>query len=263
MRAGRPLGDDFPQVIDDAIFVKERVFSPVVSSKKNDFHAAMQKAGNLQALANRLGIEIGLGEDGRIGSEGDRGSRTTKSSFGLLQFGDRLALRELHFVLAAIAAHHRDQVLGERVDRRRSHAVQATRGLVVLPLELAPGMQDGQHHFQRALLGLGVRVDRNAATVVPHRDRPSIFVQRDRDFGGVAVHGFVDRVVDDFPDQVMQAGRADATDVHPGRLRTGSSPSRATMSSALYELAAVAIAVLLELLGKVRCRFDDGAAACY
>ena len=50
---------------------------------------------------------------------------------------------------------------------------------------------------------------------------------------GVAVHRLVDGVVDDFPDEVMKAGRSDAADVHPGTLADGLEPSRTVMSFAV------------------------------
>ena len=49
-------------------------------------------------------------------------------------------------------------------------------------------------------------------------DRAAVLVQRDDDVRGVAVHRLVDGVVEDLPDQVVQAGGADAADVHAGPL---------------------------------------------
>ena len=43
-------------------------------------------------------------------------------------------------------------------------------------------------------------------------------------FDGVAVHRLVHRVVEDFPHQVVQAGAADAADVHAGALADGLEP---------------------------------------
>src|SRR5213592_2486120 len=45
-------------------------------------------------------------------------------------------------------------------------------------------------------------------------DRRTVGVERHPDVGGVAVHRLVDAVVHNFPDEVMQAGRADAANVH-------------------------------------------------
>ena len=39
-------------------------------------------------------------------------------------------------------------------------------------------------------------------------------MERDDDVRGVAVHRLVDRVVEDLPDEMVQAGGADAADVH-------------------------------------------------
>ena len=62
-----------------------------------------------------------------------------------------------------------------------------------------------------------VRVDRDAAAVV---DDPAAAVgqQGDVDAGAVAGHGLVDGVVDDLPDEVVQAGRTGGADVHAGPL---------------------------------------------
>jgi hypothetical protein len=77
-------------------------------------------------------------------------------------------------------------------------------------------MEHGEDHFERALLRFGVDVDGNAAPVVFDGDRIAVLVQGDPDVRGVAVHGLVDRVVERFPHQVVQAGAADAADVHAG-----------------------------------------------
>src|SRR5688572_33298501 len=85
-------------------------------------------------------------------------------------------------------------------------------------LELPAGMQHGEDHFERAFFRGWMFVDRNAAAVVGDGDRAAVRVQRDNDVRSEAVHGFVDRVVENLPDQVVQAGRADAADVHAGPL---------------------------------------------
>ena len=43
-------------------------------------------------------------------------------------------------------------------------------------------------------------------------------------FEAIAVHRLVDGVVEDLPDQVVQAGGADAADVHAGTLADGLEP---------------------------------------
>ena len=99
--------------------------------------------------------------------------------------------------------------------------MQTTGGFVVVAVELAAGMQYGQHGFKCRFFRLGVLVDRDAATVVTDGYRFPILVQLQRDLGRVPVHGFVDRVVHDLPDQVMQAGGPDTADVHSGAFANG------------------------------------------
>jgi hypothetical protein len=59
-------------------------------------------------------------------------------------------------------------------------------------------------------------VHRNAAAVVLNRHRRAVFVERDGNVRRVAVHRLVDGVVEDFPHEMVQAGRAHAADIHAG-----------------------------------------------
>ena len=68
------------------------------------------------------------------------------------------------------------------------------------------------------------RIDWNPAAIVCHRDRASILVEGDDDVGGEAVHRLINGVVEHFPDEVMQPGRADAADVHARAFANGLEP---------------------------------------
>ena len=114
----------------------------------------------------------------------------------------------------AVAPDGGDQLLRQRVDDAGADAVQAAGRLVAPVLELAAGMQRGEDHLERALLRLRMLVDRNPAPIVRDGDRGTVLVKRDDDVRGEAVHRLVDGVVEDFPDEVMQPGGADAADVH-------------------------------------------------
>ena len=96
--------------------------------------------------------------------------------------------------------------------------MQTARGFVVVTIKLATSVQHRQHGFQCRFFSLGVLIDRNPATVIGHGDALAIFVQLKRDLGRVAVHRFVDRVIQDLPDQVMQTRRTHAADIHPWSL---------------------------------------------
>ena len=119
-----------------------------------------------------------------------------------------LALRvvrwKLHPGLLRKVARHLDrQGLGEGVDHRSPDAMQASGGLVVLPLELAARVEAGQHHLEgRLALGL-VHVHGDAAAVVGDLDDVA-GLDDHRDGVAVAAHGLVDGVVHHLVDQVVK-----------------------------------------------------------
>ena len=95
--------------------------------------------------------------------------------------------------------------------------MQAAGDLVAAAAELAAGVQDGQHDRHRGDALDRVDVDRDAAAVVDDLDAA---VLQDRHDDAVAVAGqrLVDGVVDDLPDQVVQAALTGGADVHAGPL---------------------------------------------
>ena len=100
-------------------------------------------------------------------------------------------------------------------------AVESPGDLVTLPAELAAGVQRGENDFgRRHLRVLRMRPDGNSRAVVSH-PAPSVGQQRHIDPRGPARHGFVDRVVDHFPHQVVQSRRPGRADVHPRTLAHG------------------------------------------
>jgi hypothetical protein len=82
-------------------------------------------------------------------------------------------------------------------------------------------VQDGEDDLEGALLRRRVLVDRNAPAVVFDREGGAVGVEGDVDVRGEPVHRLVDRVVEDLPDEVVQAGRSDAADVHAGAFADG------------------------------------------
>ena len=97
--------------------------------------------------------------------------------------------------------------------------MQAARHLVGVVLELAAGVQHGQHDLGRRLARL-VHVDRDAAAVVDDRHRV-VDVDRDVDLIAEARERLVDRVVDNFVHQVVQPGGPGRSDVHRRALPNG------------------------------------------
>src|SRR4051812_12885649 len=66
-----------------------------------------------------------------------------------------------------------------------------------------------------------MRVDGNSPAIVGHRNRLAVGFQGHHDPCGVAVHHLVDRVVDDFPEQMMQPRLVHPADVHAGAATDG------------------------------------------
>jgi len=110
------------------------------------------------------------------------------------------------------------QALGEGIDDRDAHSVQATGDLVAVSVaELAAGVQGGEHHLRGRPFLLGVHVDGDPAPVVCD-GAAVVGVQDHADAVAMARERLVDRVVDHLVDEVVKPTRASRADVHPGAL---------------------------------------------
>ena len=126
-----------------------------------------------------------------------------------------LALAVFLHVDAAVLVDHDLRVDGKSVDDGCADAMEAAGDFVagIFAAEFAAGMEDGHDHLERGDFCLLVDIDGNAAAVVD--DAHAIAGQeRDLDVIGEAAHGLVARVVEDLPDQMMQAVRTGRADVH-------------------------------------------------
>ena len=163
-------------------------------------------------------IDDGLGEDGGVRMEGDRGA-----SVGLgrgtddLDGGDGLSLRILLDEDLPLAVDFRDEQVGQRVHAGDAHAVQAAGDLVAVLVELAARVEDRQDDLERAAVLLLVHAGRDAAAVVLH---PHGIVLEDGhlDVRAEAGHRLVDTVVDDFVDKMVETSFTDVSDIHGGAL---------------------------------------------
>ena len=132
----------------------------------------------------------------------------------------------------AVAPDLEIERLRQRVDDGDADAVQAAGHLVAVVVELAAGVKHGQDDFRRPTCRCRVRstgMPRPLSTTVTG----AVDVDGDVDLIAEAGQRLVDRVVDDFVDQVVEAGWHPWTRcTSPGRLRTASSPSRTLILSA-------------------------------
>ena len=111
------------------------------------------------------------------------------------------------------------QPLRQCINDRRTDAVQTASHFVagILAAELTAGVQHGIYDCDGRDAQLGLDVHGDAAAVIGNFDDITRF-DRYFDMGAVPSQGFVDGVIDDLVDQVMQAGRAGRTDIHAGAL---------------------------------------------
>ncbi len=119
----------------------------------------------------------------------------------------------------AVAGRFDAHPRGQRVDDADADAVQTAGHLVAAATELPACVEDGVDDLQGVLAGR-MLADRDAAAVVGDGD---LAVHRDRDVDGrrLAGHRLVDRVVDDLPDEVVQATGVGRADVHARALADG------------------------------------------
>ena len=109
--------------------------------------------------------------------------------------------------------------LRKEVNNRHADTVETAGRLVAVLVELATEFEDRHYAFERADVAadffgeLGMALDRDPAPVIFDGDA-AIDVDRDADRGGVARHRLVDRVVDDFVNEVVKTSLGGVADVH-------------------------------------------------
>ena len=211
------VGDEVP----DAALVVE-LDAPALAALvgQRDLQPLGEVGGLAQSLLERGPVVVQRLEDLGIGQERDRRPGLAR----LLALAELGQWRPAHVLLRphmAVAPHLDGQVLGQRVDHRDADAVQATGDLVAAAVaELAAGVKDREHDLDGGLLLLGHHRDGDAAAIVTHGDAP-VRMHRDVDLRAVPGQRLVDRVVDDLPDEVVQATDARRADVHAGALAHG------------------------------------------
>ena len=142
-----------------------------------------------------------------------------------LQDGTKdVAAREGLLPLKPVAPDGDVQMFRQGVHDRNADAVQTARGFIGLARKLAARVEDCHHHLQRRLAGMfRVGIDRNAAPVVAHR-QIALGVQVYGDQFGVAGHGLVHRIIEDFGEQMVQSAFVGAADIHAGAFADGFQP---------------------------------------
>ena len=130
--------------------VLELVALAVALVVDGDEDAAVQERELAQALRERVEAVFGGLENLRVGLERDLRAAALRRA-GDLEVGDRSAALVALLVDLAVAPDLEVEPLRQRVDHRHADAVQAARHLVAVVVELAAGVEHGQHDFGRRL----------------------------------------------------------------------------------------------------------------
>ncbi|CAB4912004.1 unannotated protein [freshwater metagenome] len=179
-----------------------------------DGQSLVEERHLLQATVHGLEAVIEGLEDLAVGPEPHRGAGLRGVADGLEWAGLGVIVRLL--VAVTVTRDLQFDLGRECVHDGDTDAVQTAGDGVGVGVELATGVQLGHDDLDGGNTG-GVHGDGDAAAVVLDLDA-AVFVDGDVDGGGVAGHGLVDGVVDDLPDQVVQASFTGGTDVHTGPL---------------------------------------------
>ena len=101
------------------------------------------------------------------------------------------------------------------IDALGADAVKTAGILVGALAEFAAGMQIGQHQFHRRHLPFGMDIHGNAAAIVPDGNR-AVHMDGHFDFVAKAGQMFVDGIVQDLENTMMQAAFIGVADIHSG-----------------------------------------------
>ena len=222
------LVEVFDELLETALVV-EHVFAflSLALVLQGDAHAFVQESHFPEARLERVVFKhdtrvehaVGIHVRADVGPEPDIGTRLLCLARHA-QVIVNLAAVVLLLVYLAARTHFNAQVTGQGVDNGRADAVQAAGDFVSGAAKLAAGVQHGQTDLDRRAVELGMLVHREAAAVIADR-HGSVGMDDDQDIVAIARQGFVDRVVHDLIDQVVQAARVRRTDIHARTLPHG------------------------------------------
>ncbi len=126
-------------------------------------------------------------------------------------------------ILLSFAPDLHLEPLGEGIDDRNAHTVEAACNLVGGTVELATGVQGSQYNLHRRPTRRLVEVHGDSAAVVHHR-HAAIQVNGDLDAIAEACQRLIDAVIHHLIHQVVKPLRAGAADIHRRSLADGLQP---------------------------------------
>src|SRR6266498_2549106 len=192
--------------------VKELVFFLCALVFDGDLDAAVKERQLTQSLRENIETKFGRFKNFTIGLK----RHPRAALFGLADlFQTLLRVTPLITLLIdfSIALDLDFQSLGQCVDDRNTHAVQTAGDFVRGFVELAAGVELGEHDFGGGNVFSGMDVDGDAATIVDHRDAV-IDVNGDFDRIAMSHERFIDGVINDFKNEMVQTPLTGIADVH-------------------------------------------------
>ena len=158
-------------------------------------------------------------EDRRIRHEGDQRA----GLFFVFHLADDIQLLrgdaalEGHVIDLAVALDLDLEPIAERIDALRADAVQTAGVFVSALAEFAARVEVCENEFERGDFEFRMDIDRDAAAVVADRAR-AIHMDRHIDLRAIAGEVFVDRVVENLENAVVEAAFIRGPDIHAGAL---------------------------------------------
>ena len=172
------------------------------------FHSLCQIRLFAQMTQNSLPVKPDLLENFRVRAESDGCAGLVHGTFSdFLYFVFRFSPLVLLGVPFALSTHLGLEFFGKSVYDRDADAVKAAGNFVRLAAEFAAGVKRGHDGFKRRFFRLFVNFNRNSTAVVNH---PNRVVGQQRDFNvlGIAGHCFIKGIINDLPNQMVQAVNA-------------------------------------------------------
>ena len=210
----------------DAALVAHRLalLDGVAHVGQHDRDAGIEEGEFAQPVLQRREIEFRHGEGLLRRQERHLGAALVARGADDGERSHRLAVGKFHEVFLAVAPDGQLEPAGERVDHRDADAMQAARDFVGILVEFSAGVELGHDDLGGGHAFALVDVGRNAAAVVAHGAR-AVGIERYDDFLGEADERFVDGVIDDLVDHVMQPRAViGVADIHAGPLAHGIEP---------------------------------------
>jgi hypothetical protein len=115
----------------------------------------------------------------------------------------------------AVAADFDFEGFGDGIDAFCADAVEAAGDLVRAFTEFSAGVEVCHDEFEGGDLVFGVDVDGDTAAVI-FDGAGAVEVEGDGNIFAMTGEGFIDRIIDDFEDAVMEAAFEGIADVHIG-----------------------------------------------